>query len=295
MSECMAPGTATCGTAGMYVGNKCRGEICREWNRNRQRASRAGKTEAKPNKATPAKRKPVTNTKPAKQTRSTNAKSTRAESKSQTVAASNSIWEIPRLWPSSKSEPEYAGSHRTEINTVLNNLTSGAAWSVTFERDTPKQEVKDFLRLIKETQKANPDIDLQWQGENMKGFTYYTYVLYINIETEQEPEPEPETQYARTLVPSIPPNQTHPARARTSPSNPSLRFTFRNGNNIMCEIVMQGEPPCNKFAGDKSECTFTVDGHPVCEPHFQTVREQYPSRVKYKRMGQWISPAPIWR
>jgi hypothetical protein len=56
-----------------------------------------------------------------------------------------------------------------------------------------------------------------------------------------------------------------------------------------CEIMLPDESPCNKCVGNNSEWCYKVNGRPVCQRHYDIVRQHYPARCAYRLMGTWYN------
>jgi hypothetical protein len=145
-------------------------------------------------------------------------------------------WEIPHLWPTANQEPDYAADHRAALQQALATIeTSPRILALT--DDSPKQEAKDFARLIKETCKANSHIDLHYEGNNMRGFTYYSFTLSLP-DYEYEPEPEPEPEQETELEPEPEPESAIVSRRITN--NKPITCSIQNA--VLC--WENGNPYC---------------------------------------------------
>lgn len=188
-------------------------------------------------------------------------------------------WKVPPLWTDS-TEPKYGEEHRVYLADALTYIAQSPTVNFRyagFDRDTPKQEVKDFARLVKAFRKDNPGIlDSNGDANNMRGFTYYGYYLtspeYVG---ESESESETETDDAEVSTAVKPDTDTvTPAITRAQKPSVTFRRPTREGT---CMIHVSEQAPCSNAA----DGTYTMSGNAVCESHFTAMKVHYPTRVKY--------------
>jgi hypothetical protein len=172
------------GTKKAYELDKCRCDICVPAQRERwaDKDARKRQRASEPNPS-----RPVVGERPAlrvvRQAEATPAKpqeSAASEPASDAppvpLRGARSI-EMPRLWPIHDTEPEYAEEHREFLAGVILYILKDPAHNasnVTFTKDSPKQEAKDFERLLGVFQRNNPEImRFHHVIESYRGLPYF--------------------------------------------------------------------------------------------------------------------------